>query len=137
MYVRTVNPNMGGYPPCPLKAVTGIDCPGCGGLRCVHALANGDLLGALDQNLLAVLLLPLVVIWLFVLLRARWNGESNDAFEPSVSDPAHPNGVGSDTAIARNAAIVRMVIMGTIVAMVIFTLLRNIPGMPFLPSGIG
>lgn len=123
-YVRSVDPNVGGYPPCPLKAVTGIDCPGCGGLRCVHALANGDIMGALDQNLLAVVLLPLVVLWLVLLLRSRWEGDS-----------AQVN--ASDATVARNAAAVRVILMGTIVAMIVFTVVRNIPGVPFLPSGIG
>ena len=50
------------YPQCPLKALTGIDCPGCGGLRATHALLHGDILGAADHNLLALILLPLMAV---------------------------------------------------------------------------
>ena len=62
-YVRQVDPNQPGhYLPCPLKFVTGIDCPACGGLRCVHSLTNGDIVGALDHNALAVVVLPLIAV---------------------------------------------------------------------------
>ncbi|MFP4634931.1 MAG: DUF2752 domain-containing protein [Nitriliruptoraceae bacterium] len=52
-------------PNCPFRAVTGLDCPGCGGTRAVYALLQGDLPSALDHNALAVLLtLPLLgVAW--------------------------------------------------------------------------
>ena len=54
-YVGVVDPNdPGHYPVCPLRQATGLWCPGCGGLRCVHALVHGDLPAALHANLLAV-----------------------------------------------------------------------------------
>ncbi|MFI1458871.1 DUF2752 domain-containing protein [Streptomyces roseus] len=54
-YVGTVDPNEPGhYPVCPLFRVTGILCPGCGGLRSAHAFAHGDLTTALGANALAV-----------------------------------------------------------------------------------
>ncbi|MEV7086521.1 DUF2752 domain-containing protein [Streptomyces sp. NPDC093085] len=54
-YVGLVDPNESGhYPPCPLYALTGLYCPGCGGLRGAHALAHGDLAGSLGDNALAV-----------------------------------------------------------------------------------
>lgn len=49
-------------PPCPLRALTGIPCPGCGAGRCVTALLEGDLGGALDANALVPLAL-LLVVW--------------------------------------------------------------------------
>ncbi|MCL2582424.1 MAG: DUF2752 domain-containing protein [Streptosporangiales bacterium] len=39
---------------CPVRAVFGIDCPGCGGTRAFAALAHGDLPGALRSNAAAV-----------------------------------------------------------------------------------
>lgn len=54
-YVGTVDPNEPGhYPVCPLLDLTGILCPGCGGLRSAHAFAHGDLGIAIGANALAV-----------------------------------------------------------------------------------
>src|SRR3954454_6715325 len=54
-YVGTVDPNHPGhYPVCPLYRLTGIYCPGCGGLRSAHSFIHGDLLAALQDNALAV-----------------------------------------------------------------------------------
>ena len=49
-------------PPCPLKAVTGLDCPLCGATRATHALLRGQLARARDFNALYVLVLPLVAV---------------------------------------------------------------------------
>lgn len=54
-YVGAVDPNEPGhYPLCPLLNLTGILCPGCGGLRSAHAFAHGDLSTAFGANALAV-----------------------------------------------------------------------------------
>lgn len=51
---------------CFSKRLFGIDCPGCGGLRTVNSLMHGDLVGALDHNVILAVLLPVVaVVWLF------------------------------------------------------------------------
>ena len=49
-------------PPCPLFALTGIHCPGCGSTRATHALLNGDLLAAFDFNPLMMLALPILAL---------------------------------------------------------------------------
>lgn len=71
-YTAWQDPNAGGiFPGCPLREATGWDCPGCGGLRATHALTRGDLAGALDHNVVVVVLLPtLVVLWGIWLLRS-------------------------------------------------------------------
>jgi hypothetical protein len=52
-------PTAGGwYPPCIFNVSTGLYCPGCGGTRALHLLANGNVLEALRQNALLFLLLP-------------------------------------------------------------------------------
>ena len=55
-------------PPCPLQALTGLDCPLCGATRATHALVHGRLVEALDFNALYVAALPLVgflvLLWL-------------------------------------------------------------------------
>ncbi len=42
----------GFFPVCPLYSLTGFACPGCGLTRGFHALFHGDVLGALDYNLM-------------------------------------------------------------------------------------
>lgn len=50
-YVGAHDPNRPGhYPPCPLLQLTGLYCPGCGGLRTAHAVAHGDLVTAFGAN---------------------------------------------------------------------------------------
>lgn len=60
-YVGVNNPSAAGsvYPACPSQVVFGVDCPGCGGLRGTHALLHGDVLTALDHNVLLPFLLVL------------------------------------------------------------------------------
>lgn len=48
------------YPQCVFHGVTGLDCPGCGSLRGLHALLHGDLVAALHFNAFLVLSLPLL-----------------------------------------------------------------------------
>jgi len=65
-------PVEGAYPPCPWKAVTGLDCPFCGGMRCVSALAQGDVGTAVDFNLLASVAVPaLLLIGVVALVAGR------------------------------------------------------------------
>jgi hypothetical protein len=47
------------FPKCFFHSLTGLDCPGCGGLRATHRLLHGDFLAALKLNALFVSLLPI------------------------------------------------------------------------------
>ena len=58
---------------CP-SAALGIYCPGCGGLRAVNDLTNGDVGAAASSNLVFVVLLPFLVAGLAVWAVARWRG---------------------------------------------------------------
>ncbi|MFI2199458.1 DUF2752 domain-containing protein [Streptomyces sp. NPDC020192] len=64
-YVGAVDPDEPGhYPVCPLYRLTGLYCPGCGGLRSAHAFVHGDLLTALHDNAPAVAgYLGFAVLW--------------------------------------------------------------------------
>ncbi|MEO3979020.1 DUF2752 domain-containing protein [Streptomyces sp. CAU 1734] len=75
-YVGAVDPNEPGhYPVCPLLAVTGLYCPGCGGLRSAHAFIHGDLGTALGANAVAVagyaVFAAVWVVWVTAAVRAR------------------------------------------------------------------
>jgi hypothetical protein len=75
-YVGTVDPNdPGHYPVCPLLRLTGIYCPGCGGLRSAHAFIHGDLVAALGANALAVVgyfaFAVLWTVWVVSAVRGR------------------------------------------------------------------
>lgn len=133
-YVALVDPNQPGhFPLCPLKEMTGLDCPGCGGLRAVHALCHGDLGTALDQHLfVTVLVLPLAIVtWVAWVLRIR-------------SANKRPAGAGTDAVTADTAAVGtaatiwrRWAPYAFLAAMLAFTVVRNLPGVPYLRSGLG
>ncbi|WCJ58385.1 DUF2752 domain-containing protein [Fontisphaera persica] len=48
------------YPKCFLYQTTGLQCPGCGGLRAAHALLHGEVGAAFRLNPMLVLLSPLL-----------------------------------------------------------------------------
>lgn len=54
-------------PPCPFKAVTGLDCPGCGAARSLVAVSEREFAAAFDHNLLV----PFAAVAV-VLAWARW-----------------------------------------------------------------
>lgn len=62
--LRHIDPNQPGsvLPPCPVYALTGLFCPGCGATRCLHALAHFDLATAMAMNPLLVLSLPALAL---------------------------------------------------------------------------
>lgn len=57
-------------PPCPIRALTGLYCPGCGSTRCLYALLHADPALALSMNPLLALSLPL--LGLMALNAAGW-----------------------------------------------------------------
>jgi len=70
------------YPVCLFHRLTGLDCPGCGGLRALHQLLHGHLIAALRLNAFLVLSLPLFV-WLgFRWARCEMKNEPPPAFRP-------------------------------------------------------
>ncbi|MEU2408832.1 MULTISPECIES: DUF2752 domain-containing protein [Streptomyces] len=75
-YVGTVDPNEPGhYPVCPLLQLTGVFCPGCGGLRSAHAFITGDLGAAFSANAIATAgYFLFAAVWVLWLVRA-WRGK--------------------------------------------------------------
>ena len=73
LHVR--DPHRGGsYGFCPWLLLTGTFCPGCGGLRAVHDLTDGDVAAAASSNLLLVASAPALVMWWGWTVLDRWRG---------------------------------------------------------------
>jgi hypothetical protein len=72
---------------CPFKALTGWDCPACGGLRAVNDLGHGQLLEAAHSNLLFVASLPIVATLWMLWLRRSWAGEQRRPLPPRAVRP--------------------------------------------------
>ncbi|MEP6815494.1 MAG: DUF2752 domain-containing protein [Marmoricola sp.] len=93
---------------CPLRALTGLDCPGCGGLRAVNDLTHGDLGAAASSNLFFVASIPLLVaLW------GLWFWRSRQA-----------NGVRRRLLAPRRA---KHLVSVYLAAMLAFTVIRNTP----------
>ncbi|GAA1096084.1 DUF2752 domain-containing protein [Nocardioides dubius] len=97
---------------CPTKVITGWDCPGCGGLRAVHHLSDGDLIAAASSNLLLVVAVPFLVLGWVIWLRRSWQGRPT-----RLMDWPAP------------------VAWTAVAVIVIFTVLRNLPAGSWLAAG--
>ncbi|QYJ04765.1 DUF2752 domain-containing protein [Nocardioides panacisoli] len=94
----------GSWGMCP-SAALGFWCPGCGGLRAVNDLSNAQVADAASSNLLFVASLPLIAYAFWRWSAGRFTGR---AWRPS-------------------AATGNVVAAGLVVAMAVFTVLRNLP----------
>ncbi|MBX7435346.1 DUF2752 domain-containing protein [Mycobacterium sp. Y57] len=105
-YVGIGDPHSPGFVflPCPFKALTGWNCPACGGLRMTHDVLHGDLAAAFVDNAFVLIGLPLLIVW--IVTRKRLG-------KPAVSTPAF---------------------VVIIVAAVTWTIVRNLPGFPLVPT---
>ena len=92
------------YPLCPFKWLTGWNCPFCGGLRMAHDLLHGDLAATINDNVFLLVGIPMLAGW--VLIRRRHD-------QRLFPIPA--------------------VVMITVAA-VAWTVLRNLPGFPLVPT---
>ena len=57
------------FPRCPVKMLTGLDCPGCGTGRAIHAAAHGHFREAFLYNPFLCFVLPLVAA---LVIRPQW-----------------------------------------------------------------
>jgi hypothetical protein len=98
---------------CPTQALFGIDCPGCGFLRGLHALTHGDVAGAADHNILLLAFVPFVIVlWIRWLMRA-WRGVT-----PAVT--------------VRSLRLRNIAMIIVLVAILVFGVVRNL--VPYLDS---
>jgi hypothetical protein len=77
-YVAIVDPEnpLALMPRCPTRALTGLECPGCGGLRMVSALMHGNLRRAASANAFLLLASPVLAYLLYCWARATAAGIS-------------------------------------------------------------
>ena len=62
------------YGLCPFQFLTGLWCPGCGGLRAVNDLTRLDVASAVSSNVLAVVLVAVLAVFYVRWLVVRWRG---------------------------------------------------------------
>jgi Protein of unknown function (DUF2752) len=105
-YVALVDPHKPDsiFPVCPFRLLTGWNCPACGGLRMIHDVLHGDLAAAITDNVFLLVGIPMLAGWF--LLRRR-SGKS------LLPIPA---------------------VATVVIAMLAWTVLRNLPGFPLVPT---
>src|SRR6476646_10423787 len=105
-YVGLGNPHSPhfGFPPCPFKLLTGWNCPACGGLRMTHDLLHGDVAAAAVDNIFLLVGLPALLAWVLV----RWRTGRQVFPMPAIAVIA--------------------------ILAVSWTVLRNMPGFPLVPT---
>jgi len=105
-YVGIGDPHRPGFvfPPCPFKLLTGWNCPACGGLRMTHDILHGDVGAAVVDNVFLLVGLPLLAAWLLV----RWRTGRRLLPVPAI--------------------------VVLVVATVGWTVVRNLPGFPLVPT---
>ena len=96
------------FPVCPLYSLTGFACPGCGLTRGFHALFHGDILTALDYNVLLPVFALLIGFGFFSLIYFALRGRRIPL------GLAHPNALWV-----------------FLVMLMIFGVARNLPWYPF------
>ena len=92
------------FPPCPFKALTGWNCPACGGLRMTHDVLHGDLAAAFVDNAFVLIGLPLLLAFV-VAQRIR--------HEPVQT---------------------KSLLVVVAVSAIAWTVARNLPGFPLVPT---
>jgi len=96
------------FPRCPFHMLTGLYCPGCGSARALHHLLHADFARAFRYNPLIILLLPFL-IYSYISYAAS---SMNEKYK-------------------FNLLIRPILILELMVAMVLFTILRNLQWLPF------
>ena len=73
------------YPRCTFKMATGLDCPGCGGLRATHQLLHGHLRAAFAFNPLFIAALPCAAFFAGRAALEQWTGRKGLRLVPMTT----------------------------------------------------
>ena len=105
-FVGFGDPHRPGFlvPPCPFATMTGWLCPGCGGMRMTHDVLHGDFAAAVTDNVFLLIGLPTLAIWLLV----RWRQGKRLMPIPAI--------------------------VVLVLAVLTWTVVRNLPGFPLVPT---
>jgi hypothetical protein len=108
-YLAVVDPHRPGavFPFCPFKLLTGWDCPACGGLRMTHDVLHGNLPAAVVDNVFLLIGLPLLALW------SLWQWRRG-----------------------RQIVSTGLLVVAALAA-VAWTIVRNLPGFPLVPTMLG
>jgi hypothetical protein len=108
-YVGIVDPHNRAsvFPQCPFKLLTGWNCPACGGLRMAHDLLHANLSAAVVDNVFLLVGIPAFLAWFF------WRRQTGRPPMPRVA------------------------VVLVITATVAWTVIRNMPGFPLVPTLYG
>ena len=96
------------FPVCPLYAMTGLACPGCGLTRGFHALFHGDFVTALDYNAFIPIFVLLFGFLFFSLVAVAFRGQG---FVKLSASPKF--------------------LVGFLCLLIVFGVIRNLPFYPF------
>lgn len=92
------------FPACPFKLLTGWNCPACGGLRMTHDVLHANLPAAVVDNVFLLAGLPALLAWFL------WRRH--------IGRPAMP----------------RVAVVVIVLATIAWTVIRNMPGFPLVPT---
>ena len=108
-YLRHFNPvTQGIFPKCPFNLLTGLHCPCCGLTRAFHQFLNGNIVAAIDYNVLVLFWVPFLAYVGVSLLLTGIRGKGL----PQLVPPAY-------------------LVYTFVAVMMVFWVVRNIPVYPF------
>ncbi len=76
------------FPKCPFLLLTGLECPGCGSQRTIHALLNGRFITAIKTNPLVVLAIPYLLAVLYLLAFKNKSSKAQIFYEKLTNNVA-------------------------------------------------
>lgn len=138
----------GHYPGCPFYTLTGLYCPGCGGLRALHDLTQGEIVAALSSNLLVTLAVPVCLgLWIRWVLRVEarsgntaaasaravdsgWRAAATEVVPATWGDSPDVPGSGAKGSLRDGSRVWGPTALA--LGLILFAVLRNLPGLELL-----